>query len=74
MTSHTPEERFSKHKKGYRNKKGIKISSWYVEKYGMYLRPSLYAPLNPLTRSQAKRIEANLAESLRKRGYAVWYN
>lgn len=74
MTSHSPEERFAKHKTGYRTKKGVKISSWFVEKYGKYLRPSLYSPLNPLTRSQAKNIEVKLAESLRKRGYAVWYN
>jgi len=74
MTSHHPEERLEKHKRGYRNKKGIKISSWYVEKYGKYLRPSLYAPLNPLTRNQAKKIESSLAQSLRKRGYAVWFN
>ncbi len=74
MTSHTPKERFEKHLTGYRNKKGIKISSYYVEKYGKYLRPSLYAPLNPMTRARAKTIEQTLAESLKKRGYAVWWN
>ena len=35
------------------NKKGFKISSNIVEKYGMYLRPSLYNSLNPLTREEA---------------------
>ncbi len=74
MTSHTPEERFNKHINGYRNKKGIKISSNFVEKYGRYLRPSLYAPLNPLTKARAISLEASLAESLKKRGYAVWWN
>jgi hypothetical protein len=74
MTSHTPEERFHKHKTGYRNKKGIKISSKYVERYGLYLRPSLYAPLNPMTRDRATRLERDLALSLKKRGYAVWWN
>lgn len=74
MTSHSPKERFRKHKEGFKTKKGIKISSWYVEKYGLYLRPSLYSHLNPLTRSAAKKIEKELAESLRRRGYAVWWN
>ena len=74
MTRHDPKLRFEKHKKGYRNKKGIKISSKYVERYGLYLRPTLYAFLNPLSYSDAKRIEKELAESLRKRGYAVWWN
>lgn len=74
MTSNTPQERFHKHINGYRNKKGIKISSRIVEKYGRYLRPSLYAPLNPMTKDRAVRLEQTLAESLKKRGYAVWWN
>lgn len=74
MTSHTPYERFKKHKIGYRSKKGIKISSKYVEKYGLYLRPSLYEKLNPLTKAEAIRLEEELAVSLRRRGYAVWWN
>ena len=74
VTAHTPQERFSKHKSGYRTKKGVKISASIVEKYGLYLRPSLYAPLNPLTKSRAYHIEQQLALSLRKRGYAVWWN
>ena len=74
MTSHSPQERFDKHKSGYRNKKGHKISSPYVEKYGLYLRSSLFSHFNPLTREDAIRLERNLAESLRKRGYAVWWN
>lgn len=74
MTSHHPKERFKKHKEGYRNKKGIKISSSIVEKYGLYLRPSLYAPLNPMPKTKAVKMEKQLAESLRKRGYAVWWN
>jgi len=74
MTSHSPQERYKKHKTGYRTKKGIKISSKYVEKYGMYLRPSLYTNFNPLTRSAALQLERDLANSLKKRGYAVWWN
>lgn len=74
MTSHTPKERFLKHKTGHRNKKGYKISSSYVEKYGLYLRPSLYQEYNPLTREEAYKMEEKLALELRKRGYAVWWN
>lgn len=74
MTSNTPQERFAKHKSGYRTKKGIKISSRFVEKYGLYLRPSLYEKLNPLNKKDAVAMEKSLAESLRKRGYAVWWN
>ena len=74
MTSHSPQERFDKHKAGYRNKKGYKISSSFVENYGLYLRSTLFSHFNPLTREDAALLEKNLAESLRKRGYAVWWN
>ena len=74
MTSNTPEERFRKHKTGYRTRKGIKISSPIVEKFGICLRPSLYQRFNPMTKEKAIRMEKELAESLRKRGYAVWWN
>ena len=54
MTSKTPKERFLQHKTGYRNKKGFKLSSNIVEKYGSYLRPSLYNHISPLqTRGEA---------------------
>jgi hypothetical protein len=74
MTSLSPQVRFKKHKKGSRSRKGIKISSWVVENYGLYLRPSLYANINPLTREQATVIEGKLAKRLQNRGYAVWWN
>ena len=74
MTAHSPNERFTKHIKGHRNKKGHKVSSRVVEKYGLYLRPSLYKGFNPMTREDAARLERQLAESLKKRGYAVWWN
>ena len=62
MTSKTPKERFEQHKTGYRNKKGYKISSNIVEKHGMYLRPSLYNHLGPITtRQEALKMEATLA-------------
>lgn len=74
MTSHSPKERFQKHITGYRSKKGYKISSKYVERYGKMLRPSLYSSFNPMTRSDAADMEEQLAKSLRKRGFAVWWN
>jgi len=74
MTSHSPKERYEKHKSGAKSKKGYKISSSYVEKYGMYLRPSLYDQYNPLTKQDAIQLEKELANSLKKRGYAVWWN
>ena len=75
MTSKTPKERFMQHKTGYRNKKGYKLSSNIVEKYGLYLRGSLYQHISPTsTRAEALRIEEGLALELRRKRYAVWYN
>lgn len=76
MTSKTPQERLQQHKTGYVNKKGHKLSANIVEKYGSYLRPSLYEHINskPMTRAQALAAEAKLAWDLRKKGYAVWFN
>ena len=76
MTSKTPAERFTQHKTGYRNKKGHKLSAHIVQKYGAYLRPSLYDHINlkPMTRQQALLMEEKLAWDLRRQGYAVWFN
>ena len=76
MTSKTPAERFKQHKTGHISKKGYKISAYIVEKYGSYLRPSLYDDLNAkhMTRQEALLIEAKLALDLRRKGYAVWFN
>lgn len=76
MTSKTPAERFKQHKTGYVSKKGYKISSAIVQKYGSYLRPSLYEHLNekPMTRQEALKMEEKLALDLRRKRYAVWFN
>lgn len=75
MTSKTPKERFIQHKTGYRNMKGYKLSSNIVEKYGSYLRPSLYIHIDPIaTRVEALKIEEALALELRRKRYAVWFN
>src|SRR6188768_94297 len=76
MTSKTPAERFRQHKTGYINKKGHNLSAWIVQKYGTYLRPSLYESINlePMNRQQALMMEKKLTLDLRRRGYAVWFN
>ena len=76
MTSKTPKERFTQHKTGYVNKKGHKLSANIVQKYGSYLRPSLYDHINlkAMTRQQALIMEEKLALDLRRQGYAVWFN
>ena len=46
-----------------------------VQKYGMYLRPSLYNHIAPMpTRKEALEMEKRLALQLRRRRYAVWFN
>jgi predicted GIY-YIG superfamily endonuclease len=76
ITSKTPAERLKQHKTGYINKKGHKLSANIVQKYGTYLRPSLYHHINlkPMNRQQALIMEEKLAWDLRRQGYAVWFN
>ena len=76
MTSKTPKERFMQHKTGYVNKKGHRLSASIVQKYGSYLRPSLYDHINQkaMTRQEALIMEEKLALHLRRQGYAVWFN
>ena len=76
MTSKTPAERFKQHKSGYVNRKGLKLSANIVEKYGIYLRPSLYDHINQkvMNRQEALLMEEKLALELRRKGYAVWFN
>ena len=65
MTGLTPEERFRNHKAGIK-------AARVVKKHGVRLVPKLYAHLNPMTYEKAVQMEAFLAESLRKRGFAVY--
>jgi len=75
MTSKTPKERFEQHKSGYVNKKGFKLSANIVEKYGLYLRGSLFNHIEPMnSRGKALKMEEILALELRRKGYAVWFN
>ncbi len=75
MTSKSPKERFEQHKTGYVNKKGHKLSSAIVKKYGSYLRPSLYNHIDAIgSRAEALKMEEKLALELRRKRYAVWFN
>ena len=75
MTSKTPKERLEQHKNGYRSNKGHKLSSNIVQKYGRYLRPSLYNHIKPMqSREEALKMEEKLALQLRRQRYAVWFN
>ena len=76
MSSKTPQERLQQHKTGYINKKGHKLSANIVQKYGTYLRPSLYDHINQkaMTREEALIMEEKLSLELRRKGYAVWFN
>ena len=75
MTSKIPKERFKQHQTGYVNKKGHKLSANIVEKYGLYLRGSLFQHIDPMTsRDEALKMEEQLALELRRQGYAVWFN
>ena len=75
MTSKTPKERFLQHKSGYVSRKGYKLASNLVQKYGLYLRPSLYNHIPPVySREQALALEKKVALELRRKKYAVWFN
>ena len=65
MTGLLPEARFSNHKRGIK-------SARVVKRYGERLVPKLYAHLNPMSYQKALEMEHMLADSLRKRGYAVF--
>lgn len=65
MTGLDPSIRFERHRYG------VKDNS-YVRRYGVRLRPDLYAELNPLPYKEAQRMERVLARELRNDGYAVW--
>jgi len=66
MTGLNPEDRFNNHRRGYK-------SNSFVERFGLYLMPSKYKRLNPMTYEEAKAMEERLAERLKKKGWAVWH-
>jgi len=64
MTGLTPKERFANHKSG------IKAAS-VVKNFGVRLLPELFAHLNPMPYDAALQMEKDLADDLRRAGYAV---
>ena len=64
-TGLSPYERFLNHKDGYK-------SNRYAKKYGLHLRPDLFAMYNPMPYKAAVELEVELANGLREEGYAVW--
>jgi len=63
----TPEVRYQQHLDGYK-------SNRYVRECAIQLKRRLYANWQGYaTRELAEAAEVKQAESLRKRGYAVWY-
>jgi hypothetical protein len=64
MSGLTPQERFANHKQGLK-------AARFVKRYGIRLLPELYEHLNPMPFEAAARMEADLAEDLRKEGYTV---
>ena len=74
-TSKTPKSRFKQHMSGQPGKRGRKIHSNIVYKYGIRLMPELYEHYNPIrTKDEAMEVEILLAKSLRLSGYTVWQN
>jgi predicted GIY-YIG superfamily endonuclease len=68
QSCHPPEIRFWQHKKGYK-------SNRFVKDFGLGLCPRYYERYNPIsTRTEAESIEAQLTQSLRKKGHGVWSN
>ena len=65
MTGLSPEQRFHNHKCGLK-------AARVVRRCGERLVPRLYEHLNPMPYADALRIEGELAESLRKRGFVVF--
>ena len=65
LTGLTPEERLANHKNGVK-------AAGVVRRGGERLVPILYEHLNPMCYEDAVRMEVELANSLRKRGFQVF--
>jgi hypothetical protein len=65
MTGLPPGERFQNHKAGVK-------ANRFVRDFGKGLLPELFACFNPMPYEAARRMEVELAEELRAKGYAVW--
>jgi hypothetical protein len=66
QSCHEPSVRFRQHLDGYK-------ASRHVRKFGVRLRPRLYARFNPLpSRGAAEAAEREVGRRLRRRGYTVY--
>ena len=65
MTGLPPGERFQNHKAGVK-------ANRFVREFGTGLLPELFEYFNPMPYEAAQRMEVELAEELRAKGYAVW--
>lgn len=66
MTGISPEARFAQHREGTKAGRGL------VRRFGLRLRPDLYAHLNPMPFEAAAEMERDLAADLRQKGHGVW--
>ncbi len=64
MTGLDPVERFANHRAGIK-------AAYVVKRYGIRLLPELFQHLNPMPFDAAVRMEADLADDLRRAGYTV---
>ncbi len=64
-TGLTAKERFKNHLNGHKANK-------YVRNYGIKLLPKMYEQYPGMTWEDAVKKEQELAEKLRRKGYAVW--
>jgi hypothetical protein len=67
MTGLSPKERFRNHKRGHK-------ANYLVREFGLRLLPHFYKSFNPMPYKVAAAVEANLADRLRKEGFAVGQN
>ena len=65
MTGLPPGERFQNHKAGVK-------ANRFVREFGKGLLPQLFECFNPMPYEAAQRMEVELAEDLRAKGYGVW--
>lgn len=65
MTGLPPGERFQNHKAGVK-------ANRFARDFGKGLLTELFEYLNPMPYDAAQQMEAELAEDLRAKGYAVW--
>ena len=74
-TSKSPKARIRQHMSGKPGKRGSRVHSSIVYRFGIRLLPDLYAKLNPIrTKEDAMEAEVLLARLLRTCGYTVWQN